>query len=87
MSKKYTHKIVRWGILWRSKNKLDGKTEQLMFLNCEPLLFSTRREAKEYIKKEYGYIIHRIDLQNEPFGWKLPRPIRLLISMNSMEKP
>lgn len=66
-----------WGVLWHSKNKLDGITEHLIYRNCIPVLFRTRREARIFIHKEYGYIKTRHDLRNEPHGWRLPRAVRV----------
>lgn len=71
--------IVRWGILWRSKNKLDGRTEHLVCFNCLPALYRTRREARKQIDATFGYIRERADLRAEPHGWKIPIPVRVSI--------
>ena len=39
----------------------------------------TRREAREWIKKHYGYISERPDLQIEPHGWKMPVPVKVRV--------
>jgi len=72
--------IVRWGALWNQKNKLDGVTKHLIFRNCLPVLFVTRREAREWIDKEYGDIRTRRDLREEPHGWRMPKPVRVKIA-------
>lgn len=72
---------VRWGALWYSKNKLDGITSHIVFKNLMPALFLTKKEAKEFIKKEYGYIAKRKDLRGEPFGWRMPKPVRIMFSV------
>lgn len=68
----------RWGILWNSKNNLDGISEYLMWdYGTMPLLFKTRREAREYRNKKWGYIRDRKDLRIEPHGWRLPKIVRV----------
>jgi len=70
---------TRWGGMWRSENRLDGKTRGLLFDDCLPVLRCTRREMREYIEKRYGYIRKRPDLRSEPHGWKMPIPVRVWI--------
>ena len=67
----------RWGIEWHSKNKLDGDKRQIIWSAGKPLFFITRQEAREYIKKEYGYFRDRPDLQAEPHGWKMPKAVKV----------
>jgi hypothetical protein len=73
---------VRWGALWRSKNELDGQTKHLLFQDCMPVLFQTRSQSRRWIESKYGYIRKRLDLQAEPFGWKMPTPIRVKIMVS-----
>lgn len=73
----------RWGVLWRSNSKLDGKREHLMCENRMPMLFITRKEAREWIERKYGYIKRREDLRSEPHGWKMPIPVRVAFSVVS----
>lgn len=69
-----------WGCLWRSENKLDGRTEHLIYDGmCLPVLFRKRREAREYIKQKYGYIRTREDLREEPHGWMMPIVVKVKI--------
>lgn len=74
-----TYSVCRpyWALLWRSQNQLDGYREHVMFENCRPLLFDTRREAREYREQKYGYLRSRPDLKAEPFGWRMPLPIKV----------
>ena len=71
---------VIWGIRWHSKNRSDGVSEHLMYKGCLPLLFTTRREARAYIQKWYGYIKERDDLRREPHGWRLPTAVKVSIT-------
>lgn len=75
--------VTRWGLLWHSKNYLDGERKHIMFENCQPLLFKTRREARAYADKRYGYIRGAADLKAEPHGWRFPRAIRVEVSLSA----
>ena len=69
---------VRWGVMWRSDSR-SGRSRHLMYKNRIPVMFVTRREAREWIKKNYGYISERPDLQIEPHGWKMPVPVKVRV--------
>lgn len=71
--------VTYWGGLWRSENKMDGEKTHLLLHDCLPVLFRTRREARAFIKERYGYIRKRPDLRAEPFGWKMPIPVRVTV--------
>ena len=73
-----------WGVLWRSRNKLDGAREHLVRRDCVPALFRTRREAREFIDREYGYIRKRQDLRAEPHGWKVPVAVKVTVTVTVM---
>lgn len=66
-----------YGVLWRSKNLLDGESEYLMYKDGLPLLFVTKKKATEWIRNNYGYIARRKDLRQEPHGWRMPQAVRL----------
>lgn len=68
---------VRWGLEWRSSNKLDGPRRFLMMRNLVPVLFKTRRQARAFRDEQYGYIAKRVDLRREPFGWCSPKVVRI----------
>lgn len=69
-----------WGLLWRSKNRRDGVTEHLLYVDGVPLIFATKKEAQAYAQRQYGYIKTRPDLRREPHGWRMPKPVRVRIS-------
>ena len=71
--------VIRWGLMWYSKDSLYGITRHLIFENCLPVLFTTRKEARAFNQEKYGYIKLRKDLRTEPHGWRLPREIRVKI--------
>ena len=70
-----------WAIKWRSKNRLDGATEYFLFDAGRPLLFRTRREARETAAKDIALIKKRPDLRREPFGWKTPQVVRVRVTI------
>jgi hypothetical protein len=74
--------IIRWSALWHSKNRLNGLREHLCFENGLPALFVTRKQCREWIAEKYGYIKTRRDLREEPHGWRIPRPVRVTITVN-----
>ena len=69
-----------WGLKWVNVNRLDGYHEHIVYENCLPALFRTRAEARKFADERYGYIRTRPDLQAEPHGWRVPRPIKLKVS-------
>lgn len=76
---RYLEEIVfkLWGAEWYSKNAVDGESRYLIFDNCRPVLFRTRQAARDWIKRDYGYIKTRSDLREEPHGWRLPRVVKV----------
>jgi hypothetical protein len=74
-------KRVLWGALWRSNSKLDGYCSHLLNEDCLPVLFRTRRAARDYIEKKYGYIKTRDDLRAQPHGWKMPIAVQVRVSI------
>jgi len=45
------------------------------------VLFTSRAAARAWIKAKHGYIAKRPDLRREPFGWFMPRPVRVTVSV------
>jgi hypothetical protein len=73
-------KALAWAGAWYSKNKRDGERRHFLYYNGVIALFITRREAREFIDRQYGYIRTRRDLRIEPFGWRLPRAVKVTIA-------
>lgn len=81
--------IAGWAIKWRSENHLDGKREYLLggarherpspFGGYKTMVFETRREARQYINKHYGYMRRRKDLRDEPHGWRMPSVVKVRV--------
>jgi hypothetical protein len=77
---------ILWSVKWVSDSKLDGHTEHLMNVRGlgVPMLFTTREQARIWIKTNYGYIAHRPDLRSQPHGWKMPRAVRVAVSITEI---
>lgn len=72
----------RWAILCRSDSRLDGKREYLEGDgNGLPRTFRTRRECREYIENRHGYLRSRPDLKAEPYGWKMPQVVKVIVAV------
>lgn len=65
-----------YAIFWHSKNFLHGEKISLIYNNGIPLIFRTRKEAREYADKNYGYIKVRKDLREAPFGFRMPKIVK-----------
>ena len=70
---------ILWGLMWHSHNKLEGTVRHLMYQHRLPLLFTTRKEAREEARLKWGYIRKRKDLQGEPHGWRVPYPVKVVV--------
>ncbi len=75
--------MVLWSVEFRSRTKLDGLTKYLIRESGVPVLFRSRAQACRFVDAKYGYLRGRDDLRNEPFGWMLPRPVRVTITQNN----
>jgi len=75
--------VTMWGALWRSENLLDGPVRHLMFAEpwIAPALFRTREQARDWIRRHYGYLRGRPDLRREPHGWRMPKPVKVTIAV------
>lgn len=73
-----------WAAKWHSKNRRDGETNYLILFDCQSptlffMVFKTRQACRAFIKKRYGFIADRPDLQAEPFGWRVPQAVKVEI--------
>ena len=71
-----------WGISWVSKG-VDGR--HLLWKNCRPLFFDTKKKAKSYIDINYGYIKYRTDLRTKPHLWRMPKPVRAVLILKEIK--
>lgn len=76
--------MTLWAPKWSQTNELDGHREYLSIWHRHlgikfPTVFTTRRECREFIDKEYGYIRERPDLRREPHCWRVPRAVKVEI--------
>jgi hypothetical protein len=77
-----------WGVEWHTTNKVDGDRRDLIWdghpPHVFPHLFRTRRECRAHIAETWGYLQDRPDLKAEPFGWRRPRPVRVLMRIEKV---
>lgn len=74
---------MRWAVMWRSVNLLDGIIRHWIWDAGRPVLFRSRRDAREWIEERYGYIRQRPDLRAEPHGWKMPEPVKVEVILRA----
>ena len=72
-----------WGAEWRSNNQLDGDCRYIMHERGMPIVFRTRQEARHWINEKYGCIRHRKDLRSEPHGWRMPKALRIDVTVKA----
>ncbi len=70
---------VIWAVQWWQKNKLDGINNHLIRKARVPVLFATRKLARAFIRRKFGYIAERPDLRKEPYGWRMPKAVKVNI--------
>lgn len=78
-------KRERWAILWRSGKR--NKSTHLINVDCDVLLFNTRKEARKFNEENFGYIKGRSDLKGSPHFWKFPSVVRVQVKYRLKEKP
>ena len=89
--------MMTWAIKWRSNCHIDGRREHLMgrygcgiraapdhLAGYTKMAFKTRQSAREFITENYGYIRTRPDLRREPHGWKIPIPVRVIVTVTEL---
>lgn len=79
-----------WGIKHRKTSAcIDGPSEHIdrpvPWHYFAPVVFQTRREAREHIKKHWGYIRNRPDLKAAPHGWTVPVPVKIRVIVEEIE--
>lgn len=83
-----------WGVHWRSgPNNVDHKRSEYLVrpvttLNHQarqPLCFTTRAEARIWVREHYSYIAARRDLREYPHDWKVPRVVRVTVTTETVK--
>ena len=78
-------KAKAWGVLWRVNNKASGEILSLIYAETgTPVLFKSKRLAKEWIRQNHASVAHRTDLRAEPYGWRMPIPVRVSITFEAV---
>ena len=74
----------RWGVEFRSASKTFGHDRWFTWAGAAPRLFWNRREAREYIAAHWGDLKTRPDLRAEPHGWRMPRAVRVAVTLREV---
>ena len=70
-----------WAVEWHTRNRLDGDLRKLVWDPRDRYrLFRTRRECRAYIEVHSAVLRTRPDLRAEPFGWRMPRAVRVTVN-------
>lgn len=77
-----------WAVQWRSgPNNVDRRAMSHFCFDrtdparCHPIVFKTRKAARQWAKSEYGYIVARRDLRRYPHDWKPVRVVPVTLTM------
>jgi hypothetical protein len=76
--------ITHWGVQWYSKDRIDGESRYFLWDDGRPALFRTRQLARDWIRERYGDIATRRDLRVEPFGWRVPKALRVEVAITEV---
>lgn len=83
----------RWAAKFDETNQRDGRRVQMTLLwwkrpkveHGEVFnLFNTRRQCRAWIEEAWGYLRTRPDLRAEPHGWRMPRPVRVSVTVTEV---
>ena len=77
--------MTLWALEWNSRSVLDGHRTHFIHETLFPKLFKTRREARVWANEKYGYIKTRPDLRAQPHAWRMPRPVRVKLALESKQ--
>lgn len=91
----HTKVTYGWSLRWRTRDweallgKFNGN-----FHNKHPLpdyidgytvmVFPTRQKARDFCKKHFGYIKERKDLQEAPHNWKMPKVVKVMVTVQEV---
>ena len=73
-------KIQRWAVLFRTRSRT-APAEHFLCERGVPVLFRTRQEARKWEKEHCSYIRERRDLRAKPHCWRIPTPVKVLITV------
>ena len=77
-------KAKAWGVLWRVHTKAAGEILSIIYAETgTPVLFKSKRLAKEWIRQNHASVAQRKDLRAEPYGWRMPVPVRVSITFEA----
>lgn len=80
---KLTESRKGWAVEWNGAlvGRYMGETNPEDVLCYTPLVFRTRKIAREWSEKRFGYIRDREDLQRPPHCWTMPKIVRVYVTV------
>jgi hypothetical protein len=87
--------IFRWAVKWSSgPDNIDRKLNEHFCFNqpedmryeyrTVPAFFRTRNAARDWRDRHFGYLRDRSDLKKYPHNWRLPRVVRVDITVTEV---
>lgn len=88
---KWEHKIMR-----KEAGRLPGWNSGLLGKYCasndtpphmdgyKTMVFETKRQAQAFIRARYGYLTKRRDLREGPNWWRMPKPVKVTVSVKEV---
>lgn len=83
-----------WAIRWRTADweALLGKfydgPDKYDIPDCVDgytvMVFSSRKKAREFVKRHFGYIKDRPDLKGPPHNWKTPKVVKVMVTVQEV---
>lgn len=71
-----------WGVTWQDALQgCAGFRHPPYLAGCNTCLFATKAEARAHIREHWGYIATRPDLRGPPFNWRVPKPVRVNVTV------
>ena len=69
-----------WAVEGRASSKAGGERQFPTWDQHDRFrVFETRRDCRAYIEERWGYLRERPDLRAGPFGWRMPRAVRVTV--------
>jgi hypothetical protein len=75
---KTTQTFERWAILSFTRSSFLCVAYDL------PLTFTTRAQARRLIGEQFGWLRERSDLRRPPHNWRMPRAVKVRVTMEEM---
>lgn len=82
MSEPVVNECDAWAAKWHAPN--DESDGHFLGDGFGVAIFATRAQCRAWIEERYGYIKRRADLRAAPFFWRMPRAVRVRVTVGEM---